>query len=55
MLSAGPSKPFARGRDECRSPTVVLDQIGPTSTVGSPGLLAIPSGSSPCLNSSQVF
>ncbi len=55
MLSAGPSKPVARGADECRNRTVVLDLIGRPSAAGSPGFLAIPNGSSPCLKSAQVF
>jgi hypothetical protein len=55
MLSAGPSKPVARRREECRNRTVVLDLSGPPSTVGSPRFLAFPWGSAPDLKSWQVF
>jgi hypothetical protein len=55
MLSAGASKPVARRRDEGRNRTVVFDLIGPPNSVGAPRFLAIPNGSFPCLESSQVF
>jgi len=55
MLSAGRSKPAARRTGDCQNRTVVLDRIGPPSTVWFPRSLATPNSSSPGLNSSQVF
>jgi hypothetical protein len=54
MLSAGPSKPVARGADVCRSRIVVLDLTGLPRPAGSSRFFAIPNGSSPCLKRSQV-
>jgi hypothetical protein len=55
MLSAGRSKPAARRTGDCQNRTVVLDLIGPPSSVWLPSFLTIPNSSSPVLISSQVF